>query len=63
MHDRAFVRGDRVSAMLQRRFQVFDGRLAGLEVERTGFEEYIGARILEPFADVARGCACCGAGQ
>lgn len=32
-----------------------DGGLAGLCVERAGFEEDVGAGALEPFADVARG--------
>jgi hypothetical protein len=55
MHDRAFVGGDRVGAMLERGFEVLDGGLAGLEVERTGFENYVGAGTFEPFANIARG--------
>ena len=55
MHDRAFVGGDGVSAMLERGFEVLDGRLAGLDVERTGFENYVGAGTFEPFANIARG--------
>ena len=33
---------------------MIDGRLAGLRIERTGFEQHIGFRAFEPFADVAR---------
>jgi hypothetical protein len=55
MHDRTFVGGDGVGAMLERGFEVLDGGLAGLEVERTGFEDYVGAGTVEPFANIARG--------
>jgi hypothetical protein len=52
--DRSFVGGDRVRAQLECGFDVLDGRLTGLRVERTGFEHDIGARTLEPLANIAR---------
>ena len=52
MHDRAFVGGDRVGAVIERGFEVLDGGLASLEIQRTGFEDYVGAGTLEPFANV-----------
>src|SRR5262245_34547808 len=54
MDDRAFVGGDGVSAQLERGFDVFDCGLTGLNVERAGFEDEVGARTLEPFAKIAR---------
>src|SRR5262245_20642527 len=54
MHNRAFVGGDGMGAMFERRSEMLDGGLASLEVERTGFEHYIGAGTFEPFANIAR---------
>ena len=47
--------GDGVSAEFERGFDVIDGGLAGGGVERTGFEEDIGASAFDPFTDVVRG--------
>jgi hypothetical protein len=33
---------------------VFNGGLAGVQIQRTGFNEDIGVRSLEPFPDVFR---------
>ena len=54
MHDRAFVGGDGVRAEFESGFDMVDGRLAGCGVERTGFENHVGASALDPLADVSR---------
>jgi hypothetical protein len=42
-----------VGAQFQSGFDVIGGGLAGLRIERAGFEENVGAGALQPFADVA----------
>src|SRR6202035_167562 len=53
MHDGPFVGGDRMGAELQCSFDMVDGGFAGGRVEGTGFEDYVGAGTLDPFAHVA----------
>jgi hypothetical protein len=44
-----------VGAGFERGDEVVDGGLAGLGVERAGFEEYVGLGAFQPFTDVAWG--------
>jgi hypothetical protein len=52
VHDRPFVRRDRVRAKFERGLQVLDGGLAGLRIERAGLKQNVGARFLQPLANV-----------
>ena len=51
---RAFVGADGMSAGFERRFDVADGRLAVVAIERTGFEKNVGLGSMEPFTNVCR---------
>jgi hypothetical protein len=55
--DGAFVGGDSVGSVFERRADVLDGGLAGFDVERCGFEEDVGAGGGEPgFRLIVGGC-------
>ena len=52
--DGTFVGGDGVRAEFERGFDVIGGGFAGGGVERTGFEDDVGASAFDPFANVVR---------
>ena len=54
MDDGAFVGGYRVGALFKGSFEMIDGGLAVVGVERTGFEDDVGADAFEPLAGVSR---------
>ena len=58
VNDGAFVGADGVGAGFERGFQVVNGGVAAVAVERGGFEKDVGARGAEPVADVVRRFPC-----
>ena len=53
MNDGAFVGGDGVGSVLECGADMVECGLSGLDVERCGFEQDIGAGRCQPVADVA----------
>src|SRR5579863_7230270 len=52
VHDGALVCADGMSARFEGRFDVINGGLPAVALERTGFKKHIGLRGGEPFANV-----------
>jgi len=50
--DWAFVGADSMRAGFESRFDVLDGRMAVVAVERTGFEKDVGLGSMEPFTGI-----------
>jgi len=54
VNDRTFVGANGMRARFERGFDVLDGGMTVVAIERTGFKEDVGLRSMEPFTNIRK---------